>query len=295
MTSGKPRSLDHLVLPVHDLDVAQTRLRALGFTVAPVGRHPFGTANSCVYLGDGTFLEPLAVADEMKVEQAIEQGNLFVSRDRAYRMLAGEEGCSALVLASVDAQADDEAFVAAGISAGPMLEFTRPFVDSTGKSDGATFRLAFAADSASPAPYFFTCQRVRSPRVDRSALQEHRNGVSRVGHIWLTADDPAAHLAFLSHFLATEPLSISRDTIHFALGKTALTVTSPKLLEDAFAIAASSGDGLRACAIQFECPGVAGLRRLLDADGIEYHVTSGSIVVPPAPGQGATFIFESRA
>ena len=68
-TESLHKPLDHVVLPVADLGVARARLTALGFTVAPDGLHPFGTANCCVYLADGTFLEPLAVGDPRKGER----------------------------------------------------------------------------------------------------------------------------------------------------------------------------------------------------------------------------------
>ncbi|RVA54992.1 VOC family protein, partial [Mesorhizobium sp. M7A.F.Ca.CA.001.08.1.1] len=55
--------LDHLVLPTQSLEVARARLAALGFVVAPTGIHPFGTENCCVFLADGTYLEPLSVGD----------------------------------------------------------------------------------------------------------------------------------------------------------------------------------------------------------------------------------------
>ncbi|MGC4025663.1 MAG: VOC family protein [Mesorhizobium sp.] len=87
MSTAHP--LDHLVLPVANLDEAQRRYRALGFTVAPIGVHPFGTANCCIYLEDGTFIEPLAVADADAVAKAVEDGNGFVIGDRVFRDRAG--------------------------------------------------------------------------------------------------------------------------------------------------------------------------------------------------------------
>src|SRR5690348_9960814 len=95
--SDEGRSLDHLVLPVPSLATARQRLAELGFTVAPEGVHPFGTANCCVYLADGTFLEPLAVADADAQGEAAIRGNVFAARDIAYRFRRGENGFSAVV------------------------------------------------------------------------------------------------------------------------------------------------------------------------------------------------------
>ena len=46
-----PRRIDHLVLAVNDLDAARDTYGRLGFTLTPVARHPFGTANSLIVLG----------------------------------------------------------------------------------------------------------------------------------------------------------------------------------------------------------------------------------------------------
>lgn len=48
--SAKPHPLDHVVLPVVNIDVARERIGKLGFTVAADARHPFGTENACVFL-----------------------------------------------------------------------------------------------------------------------------------------------------------------------------------------------------------------------------------------------------
>lgn len=278
--SASPK-LDHVVLPVADLDTAQTRLRALGFTVAPVGDHPFGTSNCCVYLADGTFLEPLAVRHQAAADEAIAARNVFVDRDRAYRAIAGDDGFSAVVLATNDARRDHDTFAAAGISAGPVLEFTRPFVDATGKADGATFRLAFGAEAVSPLSFFFTCQRVRSPRVNRAALQEHRNGVTRIASIGAEAAEPQDHRSFLvtlfGNRTSADPQSLSLDFD----GRT-------------IAVTRAGAPGLRLTSITFDCASLDSLLKLLDADGVVHTRTNGVIIVPPAPGQGATFIFESK-
>jgi hypothetical protein len=64
MIKSSAHPLDHLVLPTGSLDAVRSRLSSLGFIVAPTGIHPFGTENACVFLADGTYLEPLAVGNE---------------------------------------------------------------------------------------------------------------------------------------------------------------------------------------------------------------------------------------
>src|SRR5690606_15381247 len=115
---------DHCVLPVADLSVARRRLASLGFNVAPEGIHPFGTANACVYFADGTFMEPLALADPRLAMSTARDGNIFTRRDLAYRYRCGSEGFSALVFGTAEADADHARFAGAGFPGGDMLGFS---------------------------------------------------------------------------------------------------------------------------------------------------------------------------
>ena len=92
------RRIDHCVLPVADLAGARDRLTRLGFTVAPEGRHPFGTHNACVYFADDTFLEPLAVGDRVRIvpNHCCVVTNLF---DRAW-LLATDGGVEEIDIAA---------------------------------------------------------------------------------------------------------------------------------------------------------------------------------------------------
>lgn len=291
--------LDHVVLPVANLDEAQRRYRALGFTVSPIGAHPFGTANCCVYLEDGTFIEPLAVADDETAKKAIEKGNGFVSGDNVYRERVGAEGFSALVLGTTDAKTDHKRFTEAGISGGEVLDFSREVVDKTGKSGAASFRLAFARDLQSPAPFFFTCQRVRTPKVDRAALQHHRNRVTGLRRVVLTAPAPRAHGEFLEAFFGLSAhKSDDADGLRLNLPNVAIEVTTPQGFARNYGLEETSHDsaeGLRPVALAFSVSEIEALAALFKADGITYLARDNALVAPPATGQGAYFIFEANA
>lgn len=279
--SDSPRPLDHVVLPTADLAIARQRLTALGFTVSPVGIHPFGTVNCCVYLGDGTFLEPLAIGDSAAAGEAVAAGNVFVGRDSAFRDAHGDEGFSAVVFGTNDADADHSEFVAAGVSAGPRLDFSRPFVDASGKSDVASFRLAFAAEPGSQGDaFFFTCERVNAPDVDRSALQAHANGARRVLAVEASVAEPAA----AADLLAT----VARSSVD--------AVSEIPLSNARLAVRAMAGSsGLRLDAMVFAVDDLAVARELLARNGIAHDLSGQRLVIPPAPGQGAAFIFEEKS
>lgn len=277
-----PRLLDHCVLPVPDLATARTRYEALGFTVAPQGTHPFGTINSCVYFSDDTFLEPLAIGDAAKVREAVASRNVFVARDALYRQAVGENGFSALVFKTDDARADHAGFEKADVSAGPILDFSRAFVDPAGKSGKVSFRLAFAAEPDSDAAYFFTCQRIEaSAAAGRAALEAHRNGATGIAGVTLAGADSQAHKAILS-VLADSPVGTENGAIVARLGNSRLAV--------------EPADGpLRLAAIHFAVADIDTTATALAAGKIAFEREGRTLTVRPAPGQGATFTFEDRS
>lgn len=275
------RALDHLVLPTASLDAARARLTRLGFTVAPTGVHPFGTINACVYFPGGTFLEMLAVGDGAASASAIAHGNVFVARDHVFRAMRGEEGFSAIVLASDDADADHAAFATADISGGDLLTFSRPTTDAQGNTDMATFKLAFAADIETADAFMFTCQRINAPAIDRSSLERHANGATGISAI-LVGDHASSFIQLVERAAG----GTGHDTTHsMTLANAELRMVRPT---DPSGIA-EGGETL--AAIVFDVFDTDETKKALDAGHVRHHETEAGLVVPAAAGQGATFIF----
>ena len=289
-----PRSIDHLVLPTADLDVARVRFDALGFTVAPAGVHPFGTSNVCIYFADDTFLESLAISDPASVEEACASGNVFVARDRAFRTNRGDEGFSAIVMASDDADADHAEFTAAGVSAGPRLDFSRPYRDAAGMARTVSFRLAFASPADLRDTFFFTCERVDAPTGGRGNLAVHVNAVSGISRVVAVAASPRSFDTFFSTLANRHPQTGDGELV-VQTGNAEISVLTPSAMAARFRTAPAKGDGLELAGIIFASTSLARTAQALDATGTDYQRVSDMIIVPPAPGQGAFFAFEETA
>ncbi|MGX5847902.1 VOC family protein [Mesorhizobium sp. PL10] len=277
--------LDHLVLPTARLDVARARLTSLGFIVAPTGIHPFGTENCCVFFADGTYLEPLAVGDRQAAARAIADGNVFVARDRLYRANLGDEGFSAVVVGTGNADADHARFVEAGLSAGEVLSFSRTFTDTAGKSDMASFKLAFASGGGATDAFLFACERINAPDIDRSALQAHANGVTGIAEIVAVSDAPSEQGKLISVATGLE------QGATFDLPNATLTVLDPRAFTARFRLAAGEPSDLHFAAVLFSVRNADATARLLAANAIQYDIAGNELVVQPASGQGAAFIF----
>lgn len=290
------RAIDHLVLAVTDLATARTRLTLLGFTVAPDARHPFGTENACVFLKDGTYLEPLAIGSEADSLASARAGNVFTARDRAFRFRHGQKGLEAVVFRTSDAQADHDSYTEAGFSAGRMLDFSRPFRTPDGAESVAAFRLAFAADLRSPDFYAFTCQRINTPSADRAALMAHENGVTGMAGVTLCEPHPQDFADFLRVVSRGGRPELIGESLEMPAGGSTLSVVTHALFEMRFGRKyCGHARGLRGRAVSFHVASLAETATLLRRNGVVHETIGKRLVVPEASGQGVLYSFEEQA
>jgi Glyoxalase-like domain len=287
--------IDHIVLPVTDIDLARERLGKLGFAVAPDARHPFGTENACVFFADKTYLEPLGVASVEECEETARQGNVFTARDQAFRFRCGNEGLSGIAFATTEAKRDHARFAESGVSAGSLLQFERPVKMPDGAESVAGFRLAFAGDLRAPDFFLFAVERINPLPADRGALETHANGVTGIVEVALSAPEPTAFGTFVCSVAETgfqeTGFGLDVPTANAKIG-----LMTPEGLEAYFDLPPSEDDrGLRGRAILFAVGDLAVTEAHLAANGVTYTRKGNRILVKPAPGQGVLFAFEERS
>lgn len=291
LTKRTARPLDHLVLPVAELERARKRLSDLGFTVAEEARHPFGTENACVFFSDSTYLEPLAVASREECEAAALAGNAFVARDHAFRFRQGPEGLSAIVLGTPDAATDHIRYRSCGISGGEMLEFSRPMRLPDGREGLGSFRLAFAADLRAPDFFLFSCQRIRALPVD-AALLNHENGVLGIAEVVLSEPNPTDFQYLLQEAVDEREVAAHSFGMDIQAGSAKLSVMNPAGMEAFYGRSVSATErGLRGRAVVFRVTDLEATRALFAQNDIEFAEMGGRLIVPEAPGQGVIFAF----
>lgn len=290
--SAITQSVDHLVLPVSNLETVRDRLISLGFTVAADARHPFGTENACVFFVDGTYLEPLAIGDPAIYKSSIDATNSFTKRDSLFRSAHGAEGFSAIVAKTSDAVSDHARFEARHISAGGMLQFSRPMKKPDGTTGEGRFLLAFAAEARMRSFFLFSCQRLVALPVDRSALESHKNGVTGISEIILSAKRPADYAELITAVFGTASQVIASG-LSFETRNARITILNTD--------AASSLPGMEGAVLSDELHGAGVVyavtdltvtEALLTANGVAFTRTGDRITVAPASGQGAFFAFE---
>ena len=272
------RRLDHIVLAVPSLDEARAWFESLGFTVAPDAQHPFGTENACIFLADGTFIEPLAIAQRETCEIEAQNGNAFVARDQAHRFRIGVPSFSGLAFASNDADADRDEMCVAGYGAGETLAFERRFQAPGGEERQVGFRLAFARDLRAPDVSFFTCQPTHAQTPDRSALVAHRNGAIGTARVVCAEPNPTDFQYYLQHLTGDREIDAGSFGMVLKAGDAIVEVATREALTLRYGAQRDERRGLSFEGIVLTVRELARIRRLASDAGIAVDERQGRLI-----------------
>jgi hypothetical protein len=176
--------LDHLVIAVHDLDIAMADYRTLGFTVLSGGVHRNrATHNALVCFQDGTYLELLAPTGETPLPGIIDFS----------RILAQGEWLMGYALNLGDLEGTRERLTQGGLAIGEVMPGERQ------RPDGTVIRWKLALIEDGFAPFLIQDVTPRSFRVPtEGAAVEHANGVTGLRKMIFKMEAPTASARRLS-------------------------------------------------------------------------------------------------
>lgn len=283
------RGIDHLVLAVGDLAAARERYAAMGFTLTPPARHPFGTANSLVQL-NGAFLELLALDNSDLIPPHRPEVFSFAAFNQEY--LATGEGCSMLVLDSSDARADREAFVAAGLRTFDPFEFSRLARLPSGEEATVGFSLAFTSHPEMPSAGFFVCQQHAPQHFWKSEYQRHENTAWTVLEVCLVTHRPLHFAEFLQAFAGSDNVVAADGRLEVRTRRGTIAALTVERFADTYGVAPARTHRLPAFSgytIGVDDPDAA--KAALDRAGIAWVEASGRITVAPADAFGTAIAF----
>jgi hypothetical protein len=169
--------IDHPLLATRDIEALRNRLIALGFTMTPVGKHPWGTSTSLAMF-QGCLIEIMGVYDESLID-ALPAGDFHFGR-HIHSHLAEREGVSLTALHSKDALTDSTRAEAAGFTLAGHLEFGRDVTLPDGRKDRTKTTLALLPDADSPRMSFFLCQQHRPDLIYVPDWLQHANSVQGI-------------------------------------------------------------------------------------------------------------------
>ena len=286
------RPIDHVVLSLPDLDKARQRFEGLGFNMAPVASHDFGTQNAIIPFSNGTFIEPLAIEDAELVRKYALKGNPFLIRDKAFRFrhggLSGDQfigGFSMIAFGGTNAKSDRKSFRKAGLHTGKIAKVRRPGLD---------VRLAFAMDERAADCTLFVCGRKnKTPNFD-TQLTSHANGALRISSVVMVDENPSDFLQYLE--TVCNPIKVEENAwgLEIFLANAKLSLLTPQGLQSSYGIdvpASANREGLRAIAIEVSVISLGETAMMLAERGVEARQVGERVIVGDVPGQGAILAF----
>jgi catechol 2,3-dioxygenase-like lactoylglutathione lyase family enzyme len=286
------RPIDHLVLAVRDLDAARATFQRLGFTLTPVARHPFGTANSLAQLG-GSFLEILAVADETAIPPGDGTHFSFGAFNRDY--LADGEGLSMLVLKSTDPAADRADFERHDLRVYEPFGFERTARGPGGTERKVAFSLTFTSDARLKRAGFFTCRHHHPENFWRAEYQRHPNGALAIASAVMVTRDPADFHEFFTHLTGQHEMTATTLDVSFRLGDgSRIEIMSPVGFKAFFGEEAAP-DPRRFLGWRLRVADLAVVATLLTQNRVPFSRHAGALVVPSSAAHGAALAFETEA
>ncbi|MEO0979260.1 MAG: VOC family protein [Pseudomonadota bacterium] len=271
------RGLDHIVVAVHDLDAAGKAYEALGFTVTPENRHPWGTANRLIQL-NGFFIELLSVAEPGLITETVGTEFSFGAFNRTF--LAKREGASMLVMESRDASVDRQDFEKVGLSLFEPFSFERVAHLPDGTTAKVAFDLTILRDPLSPEIGYFTCHNKYPENFWKPPFQSHSNGAKEIETIYLVAEDPSDHHEFLGGFTGQREMRATSLGLELETARGKILVLNPagyRSLVGDRAAEALNGDlpQLAAIEIRTETAGRTGVFPATELHGLTLILSSG--------------------
>jgi hypothetical protein len=287
------RLIDHCVLVAEKLSDARDRYRRMGFTVAPDGVHPFGTHNANMYFPDGPMIETLAIADPVKVAQAIASGNTFVTNDAAFRRAHGHDGFSHVVATSTDADKDHRDFLKRGVSGGDLVAFSRKFEHPDGTLGTFAVKLAFATHPEATSGYFFVCEDVVSPEIDHSSLLDHENGAWGATSVISCTSEPSTYADFYRELFGSTDLIVREQTVDCVVPNGHVSIVTPERLWQEYGVGQRrAGTGLHHRGLIFGVSDLSRTEALFTRNQVPFKRHNDRLIAQPTSERGVFFGFE---
>ena len=280
-----PPGIDHIVLCVRDLEKARDQFGAMGFTLTPPARHPFGTGNSLAQMGS-SFIELLAVTDPERIPPHADDRFSFAAHNADF--LSRREGMSMLVISSEDARADEQRWRKAGLKTFEPVYFERAAILPDGSEAQVAFTIAFVLNEDMPDAVFFCCQQHAPEVFWQPDYQRHQIGALDFSGIILVAEEPQRHAEFFKRIFGGGCVDVDGERIEVRSALGEIQVITPAAVSTRFGgiVDRNPGTEARFVAAAVRVTSLKAADACLERGGIERQRAQDRIVIPPRAACG---------
>ena len=273
--------IDHAVVMVKDLDQAAANYKRLGFTVSPRGTHSahMGSGNYTIMF-DPDYMELLGVLTPTEHNAPA----------RAFLERSGE-GIERVAFTAVDSAEGAEEIRSRGYPPVGPTDFERPVTLPNGTISAAKFRTFQWPTAEAPGGVrIFACQHKTRETVWIPELMQHANGAKRLKQVVIVSPEPAKDAAHLSKMIDRDVRNEADGTVAVPSGsdRADFVFLTKDQLGKRYPGVSLAGLPERGGAGLVIAADLAAAEKALGATGVH---SAGSIVVPPAAGNGTLLAF----
>lgn len=284
--------IDHPLIAVRDLEQAIEHYSALGFTMAPKSRHPWGTS-TCISIMEQSLIEIVSIYDETLLD-LLPAGNFHFGR-HVYDYLSIRDGIALTALHSNDAEGDAAVAEVRGIVCQGTIKFGRDVVLPDGTPDRTATTLKILYDSELPRLSNFICQQHRPDLIYVPKWSTHANGALSYAQLTVMAekaDQPRVKQRLTGLYGSDAVLALS-DGFAVKTGNGWYVVTDKAGIEARFGAlpTALANETQPACvAIHIKVPSSDKVAAILDASNVGYRRLDTELRLMDAARYGNVFI-----
>ena len=284
------RGIDHIVLAVKDLEVAQERFSTLGFTCTPRAVHPFGTGNRLLQFAN-SFVEIVTVVEPENLVPMSDTHFSFGAQ--TVEFLKTGEGMNMMVMSSDDVRADNAGWAARGLKTYDAVDFSRHAGQPDGSKALVSFSTAFVVDPLMPAIAFFICQQHTPENFWKPMYQNHENGATNIVGITISAPQPERHRGFFEAYLPEGRIEESPGRLTIEAPRGRIEVLRPEGFDNRLGPdeARATGDQAAFSAITLSVTDLEALGELFTERQIDHRHLGSRILLPAHDCFGLAFEF----
>jgi hypothetical protein len=188
---------------------------------------------------------------------------------------------------------DQDGFLERGVSGGDIVSFSRQFEQPDGRVETVAAKLAFANPSKARSGFYFSCEDIVVPAIDRSSLLDHENGALGAKHVISCSREPLTYIDFLRELFESNEIRVTDQTVDCLVPNGRASIVTPEALAQDFGIKHSRiGADLLHRGLVFEVTDLQKTEALFTQNQILFERYNERLVTQLSPEPGPFFVFE---
>lgn len=285
------KSIDHVVYAIRDLKAGQHFFQQLGFSLTDLAVHPFGTGNHLAMF-ERSFIELLGVLNPEVITSRKKDGFSFSTYNLTF--LEKQEGISALVISTDDAEADYKRFLENGLKAYPPFRFARKAHLRDGREVEVAFSISFVLPEDHTRMAFFVCQHHFPEYSWLQGNPNHENTAIGIASVDIVCKKPSALLPFFVSLISGAKVEEKEECIKIQTANEKINLHTASSFSDRYNTIQPNVENPSIAAMTLKVKSIKELKKVLEDKRIDFIEKDSRVMIESKNAFGAIIIFDAN-